>query len=308
MKNHAFLITCYKQPQLVARIIRVLASSNHFFFIHVDKKTEISPFIDATRNINNVLFTEQINVYHARISQLKSELILLYSVRDFEASNKIKFDYVHLISGNDYPIRSNEQFDAFFEKTNSTFMLYDSEQYWEKMKKYEEHTVNDYHLNKGGLISSIFIKTLGSFLGSVFPRKKITNLAGGWDWWSWNALTFNYVLDFLDSNPNYLKRWNHTLCVTEKFFHTLLFDKKQEFNFETWNPLRFVSWKPRRDMGANYNPCRPYDLTEAEYELIINSKAFFCRKVDEEKSSKLLDMIDSQRGDYYDILEHDYFS
>ena len=61
-------------------------------------------------------------------------------------------------------------------------------------------------------------------------------------------------------------------------------------------------------MGADYDPHRPYILTEMDYDLVVNSKAFFCRKVDEKISAKLLDMIDSQRGQKYNIFEHDYFS
>ncbi len=308
MKNHAFMITCYKQPKLVARIMRVLSGPNHYFFVHVDKKSDIKPYIEESRDINNVCFTRQISVYHARISQLKSELVLLRTVREFEIRNNITFDYVHMISGNDYPLRSNEQFDQFFENTESTFMLYDRDEYWDKNRDNIEHSVNYYHLNRGGFISTLFSKTLGIVLSFIIPRQRINNLAGGWDWWSWNARTFNYVLGFLDTHPSYLRRWNHTVCVTEKFFHTILAEKREEFKIETWNPLRFVSWKPRRDMGANYNPYRPYDLTEREFELVINSKAFFCRKVDEIESSSLLDMIDSQRGSCYNLIEHDYFS
>lgn len=308
MKYHAFMITCYKQPKLVARIISRLETSNHFFFVHVDKKTDISPFVKETEKMKNVFFTEQIKVNHARISQLKSEILLLHSVREYEIKYGINFDFIHLISGNDYPLRSNDQFDDFFDNTDSSFMLYDSSKYWKEYLRYEEHTVNDWHLNKGGLLSSIYIKCVGRFLGYVFPRKRIRNLSGGWDWWSWNSKTFKYVLDFLDANPGYIKRWNHTLCVTEKFFHTILFDKIDELHLETWNPLRFVSWKPRRNLGPDYDPRRPYDLTENDFDLVINSKAFFCRKVDEVKSAKLMDMIDQQRGNIYDLNDHYYFS
>ena len=40
---------------------------------------------------------------------------------------------------------------------------------------------------------------------------------------------------------------------------------------------------------------------------IINSKAFFCRKVDEVNSATLLNMVDAQRGDNYNIEEHKHY-
>ncbi len=57
-------------------------------------------------------------------------------------------------------------------------------------------------------------------------------------------------------------------------------------------------------VDTNY---RPFDFTEEDYNYIINSKAFFCRKVDEVKSATLLNMIDAQRGDNYNIEEHKHY-
>lgn len=44
MKTHAFMITCHKQPQLVARIVNCLDKENHFFFLHVDEKVDFNKF------------------------------------------------------------------------------------------------------------------------------------------------------------------------------------------------------------------------------------------------------------------------
>ena len=49
-------------------------------------------------------------------------------------------------------------------------------------------------------------------------------------------------------------------------------------------------------------PGRPYILNEEDFLDIINSQAFFCRKVDLQESKKLLDLIDQNRNakiDFY---------
>ena len=33
MKNHAFLFTAHKQPDLLARTLMILAQDNHYFYI-----------------------------------------------------------------------------------------------------------------------------------------------------------------------------------------------------------------------------------------------------------------------------------
>ena len=48
-------------------------------------------------------------------------------------------------------------------------------------------------------------------------------------------------------------------------------------------------------------------MDERDFDRVVNGAAFFCRKVDEVTSAKFLDMIDAQRGERYDIKEHEYF-
>lgn len=58
------------------------------------------------------------SVYHGSVTQIYCELAL------YKAAIKapIKMDYFHLISGQDYPLRSNEQFDDFIEKTKENHL------------------------------------------------------------------------------------------------------------------------------------------------------------------------------------------
>ena len=63
-------------------------------------------------------------------------------------------------------------------------------------------------------------------------------------------------------------------------------------------PLRYVSWNPTHPVKDKY---RPYTLDERDFPYIIQSQAFFCRKVDLPISGKLLDMIDEQRCKSFDF-------
>lgn len=304
MKNHAFLILAHKQPKLLARILRILEKDNHFFFINVDKKNErISDFKESCNDINNVRFIENnVAVYHCGISHLYA---LCEMFTEAFASN-IKFDYFHVISGQDYPIRSNEQFDEFFEKTNSSFMYIDSGEFKESMMSKYWKFANGWHLNKtSGILYRLYYKLhLSTILGLLFRRKPINNYVGGWDWFSWNVSVAEYVMKFLKDNPDFVDRFNHTLCPTEHIFPTILESQKVDLQVETNNPLRYISWQPHRPVQSSY---RPFNFNEEDYPYIKDSKAFFCRKVDEIESQKLLDLIDLHRNDYYDINEHTEF-
>ena len=306
MKNHAFLLPVHKQPNLVARIINVLQADNHYFFVHVDKKvTNYNDFVEACKDMKNVMFVRRIPVYWATISQVNATLMMLEEVE----RHPVHFHYVHQISGNDYPLRSNEQFDSFFENTEDSFMCYNYEKdmdYWKPI--YDRH-VNWYYPNgDDNWWEKAVIKFGNSRFRRFFTRKPIPELAGSWDWWSWSEAVVTYIMHDLRNvnrkGGGMLKRFNHTCAPGEHFFATLLYKHLDELHIHKHFPLRYVSWKPYRKIEQKH---RPYDLTEQDYERVINSAAFFCRKVDEVTSAKFLDMVDAQRGNRYDITEHDYF-
>lgn len=304
MKKHAFLILAHKSPNLVRRIMKVLESDNHYFFLHVDKKTpNIKDFEDAVRDVKNATVLEhRISVFHAGISTTEAELALFEAIR----KSKIDFDYLHLISGQDYPLRSNAQFDDFFEHSNKSYVYIDDKALRANMAKSYDRSANEYHFNDTNKkYVQIYEKLhLGLLLRPFYHRKPIEGYVGGWQWFSWNKELFNFIIKYLQAHPNYLQRFNHTASPDEHIFVTLINNHLDELNVATEDPLRYISWHPHRPVTDSY---RPYILEEADYPYIINSRAFFCRKIDEKLSASLLDKIDAQRGEPYDINDHTDF-
>ena len=306
MKNHAFLIIAHKQPKLLARTLSVLEASNHHFFINVDAKSScFSEFyaLIGGGKIQNVHFLKKrVACYWAGISLVDVEIELMKDAK----SNPVHFDYYHLISGLDYPLRSNEQFDTFFESTEDSFMCFNFEKdidYW--MPIYKMKT-NLFHTNgTHSLGERLFLKVVNNrFSRRIIKRTPIPDLAGGWQWFSWSANVVDYVLNYLKNNSGFRRRFNHTSSPDEHFFATMLYAHLDELHIRKHFPLRYVSWEPYREIEQKH---RPYDLNEQDYERVIKSASFFCRKVDEVTSAKFLDMVDAQRGNMYDITEHDYF-
>lgn len=304
MKNHAFLILAHKQPQLLARILRVLEKENHYFFVHIDRKyPDLDDFISACVDISNTCFlTNNVKVFHAGISIVDAEILML---RETEKCD-VAFDYYHLISGQDYPLRSNEIFDDFFEHTDHSFMCIDSADLQRQLAGYYDTCANGFHFNNTlTLWSRIYEKLRLSRLSPLWYRRpKIDHYLGGWQWFSWNKKTKDFVMQYIKDHPEYLRRFNHTASPDEHVFTTLLNLHKDELDIETANPLRYISWHPHRAVDTDY---RPYDLTEEDLPWVVGSKAFFCRKVDEAKSAKLLYLIDQQRNSEYDIQTHNDF-
>ena len=304
MKRHAFLILAHKQPKLLARILKTLEGENHFFFIHVDRKTsDMDRYILESDGIKNVRFLhDRIAVYHAGISIVHAELALLRAAFSFPVS----FDYYHLISGQDYPLRSNQQFDGFFENTDQSFVYIDDDELALSMKKGYKICADEFHFNNTStLIARVYKKMrIGRIVSVFYRRSPIPHYAGGWQWFSWSHKTALFVLEYIANHPEYLRRFNHTASPDEHIFITLLKQHSRELDIRTQDPLRYISWHPHRPVSTDY---RPYDLNELDFDYVINSRAFFCRKVDEKESGSLLDLIDAQRENAYNIDNYNSF-
>lgn len=304
MKNHAFLILVHKQPELLGRILKVLSTDNHHFYINVDaKNNNYELFRKETEGIANVNYLHpSVEVGHASITMLKAEITLMKAVYNCGK----KYDYIHLISGQDYPLRSNEQFDRFFEHTTDSFMCYDFDQDLPKMEKYYKWCMSGWHPNvTHSFTARLFNKLRLSSLTALFWRRKpVENLSGGWQWFSWHWDVVEFAMDYLDKNPAFFMRFNHCASPDEHFFHTLFFKHLDELRIRKHYPLRYISWHPHREVESDY---RPYILNELDYDYVIQSPTFFCRKVDAVESLLLLDMIDAQRNNPFDITKYSEF-
>jgi len=301
MKNHAFLMAVHKQPKLLRRIIERLSASNHYFFINVNARlSNFDEFVNELNGISNVVFlTPRVSIYHSGISQVVCTLNLLKCAKSYGCH----FDYYHLISGQDYPLRSNEQFDHFFDTTEDSFMCYS----YETDSPIKYNYTQGWFFNKNdNFFAKVYLKLkLDKLAGLIVRRKRIDNLMGGWDWFSWSDKVCDYVLDYIQNNPDYFKRFNHTHSPCETMYQTLLYPKLDELKIHKHYPLRFISWEAHRPVNTTY---RPYNLNELDYKYVIESPTFFCRKVDEKESAKLLDMIDKQRDtSQFDISKYKNF-
>lgn len=202
---------------------------------------------------------------------------------------------MHSISGQDYRCVSNLAFDHFFEEhKGESFMMYDSPSEhieWSKPHGKYEYRYMGWHLNDVHIpsFSKRFIRKAISVLEHIhYLRKPISNVYAGWSWFSWHKSVIKFVLQYIESHPDYLKRFHNTSCCDELIFHTLLYPHLKELKINPYNCLRYVDWHPSR----SYDGHLPLILNELNYNDIVKSKALFCRKIDDIISCKLMDMID----------------
>jgi hypothetical protein len=54
--NIAYICLCHQDPLFISRVAKTLCYNNDGFFIHVDRKVDIEPFIFACKELSNVHF------------------------------------------------------------------------------------------------------------------------------------------------------------------------------------------------------------------------------------------------------------
>lgn len=288
--KHAFLIVAHKSPELLCLIAKKLESSNHYMYVHIDKKVDDAPFRAICKEIRHVKFYHDINVNWGGYSQIQCTINLL------KAAFNDNMDYYHLISGQDYPCKSNQEFDAFFEKNKcKSFMYYDTEEeakLW-RLEKYPYRYMY-WHFTDTFIFRNKHLHLLSNYIAIIFnklfKRKPLERIYAGWNWFSWSKKVVEYVLLQNEKNKPYFKRFHFTTCCDEIIFHTLLANHLQELEINPNNSLRFVEWSPKR----HYTGKLPLVLQEMEYNDIVKSNAFFCRKVELPVSIQLIKMLDNQ--------------
>ena len=111
MEKHAYCIIVHNEPELFCRLVKVLDDVRNDIFVHVDKKTDINPFLQAKCQYSNLLFTRQrINVRWGTISQVKVEFLLFE-----EARSQGQYACYHLLSGQDFPIKSQDYIHQYVQ-------------------------------------------------------------------------------------------------------------------------------------------------------------------------------------------------
>lgn len=297
--RHAYLIIAHADWEQLKILIRKLDSDNSDIYIHIDKKAKNVPKeeIKATAVKSKVFIYQEYKVYWGSFELVQTELLL------FENAHANKYDYYHLISGADLPIKSKQYIDSFFEKNNGyEFVHFDME---ERLKKDHEigrrtrlyHFLQNYRRRyKIGALNSFFtfverVLLVVQIVLKVDRMKKYPDfrVKYGSQWVSITDSLVNYILsqkDFIGSVFRY------TNCADELFIQSLVYNSHfkerlydKNYDDDVRGNMRLIDMKQR---GHNGNP---YTWTINDWEEIKESPCLFARKFNLNKDRQIIDLI-----------------
>lgn len=296
MKRHAYLILAHTNFGQLRKLAGLLDDPRNDIFVHVDGKAEFSPegWEDACRHSRLVFLKDRIKVSWGGVSIMRAELRLLE-----EATAAGSYDYYHLLSGMDLPIKTQDSIHEFFDAHSGMEFL--------SMWKFSDRTrsrVNYYTLFPEG--AGFF---LTNFLNNAF---KIIQKAVGFrinrdvkfgyasQWFSITDSLARHVL----SRKDWLeKTFRHTNTCDEIFLPTIvcnsaefmdrLYVEDESTNYSGLNRsnMRFIDWSRGESVR------HPWTFRNEDWNLLMSVPYFWARKFDERVDGRIIDRICSHLKD-----------
>ncbi len=286
----AYLILAHQFPEQLVRLIDTLDTEDTSFFIHVDNNTGDkihANLVNHFRSRDNVFFTKRLYCKWGDYSLVKATLTGLKHL----VKSGIPYDYVILLSGQDYPIKSNAVIQTFLQGNQGfSFIQYITTAH--RMMGRVEH----WHIRVGrrhyiiparnmfGL--PLVNKIWNPIAHRIKWRRKLPgNLKPyfGSQFWCLSREFVDYILAYLATNKSYERFMRFSYVPDEFFFQTILLNSMLRHKIINTD-LRY------KDFSAHNK--HPRVLDNEDFTTLIQSDFLFARKFDMNHDAEILDEID----------------
>lgn len=266
--KQAILITAYKDISSLVELIN-LFDTRFNFYIHIDKKRKMD--FSILSNMNNVFVTNRYVVNWGGVNHLKAILLLAN-----EALQNAGNSFFHLITAEDLPAKPIDDFlnlditKSYLEYFEMPAAFWSGNGGFDRINYYQLYDVFNAKSQMGiKIIRSIErLQKIIRFKRGHYNKLKFF---GGSTYWSLNRDVLQYVIDYTNTNKNFLKSLNYTFSPEEIYFQTIILNSFHAGNIINDN-LRYIDWSSGR---GGY----PAFLDESDFDKIISSNKLFARKI-----------------------------
>ena len=280
--KHAYLIIAHNEFKLLELLVGELDDIRNDIYIHFDAKCYEIPSLQC---INSKLYIlpNRIDVHWGDYSQIETEMLLFEKAHGMQMKYNLHYQYYHLISEVDIPLKSQDYIHNFFDSHNGKEFLgfFQGNIETELRKKvqlyhlFPKYFTKSRNINLKTILRALFCRTQ-LFVG--YKRNNDIDLFRGTNWAS---VTNDFVEYLLSRKEEIYQRFHHTFCADEIYKHTLCWNspfKYRIFNSqnEALGCMREINWVITEDMS--FLP----SFTIADYKRLKESPMLFARKFDKE--------------------------
>ncbi len=291
MAKHAYLIMAHSNFKSLARLLEAIDDERNDIYLHVDKKAKDFDFnlIRGYVKKSGIFLAPRKKIFWGHTSIVKCELDLLAM-----ATSTDKYQYYHLLSGVDFPLKTQDYIHEYFKDKDLEYVTYfkngdGGREYLSKVKYYYP-----------------FMRILGraDFEGKTFDKKLLRKLrmfnlryqdrqrANGTDRTKrysdiefvkgdqWFSITDDLARYVLSKRKLIAKLFRFTDGPDEFFIQTIAYNSrfKEKIAHEI---IREIDW----ERGS------PYEFVYSDIEQLKSSHKLFARKICYENQPKLVDEL-----------------
>lgn len=277
MISLAYLLLAHAHPEQIARLVQRLHTPHVKFYVHIDAKTseEIYQAIQAAMPAQaNVTFIRRRACRWGGFSLVAASLDLL------RAAQIDGFDWAILLSGQDYPLKSNQQIADSLAKTAAKGFI-ESKPDFDVRYRYQAWYWEGIN---GKLLGKLAQKVQRGFNAWGLRRSlpmPLSHITAGSQWWMLSQEAVIEIFTFLQQHPRIEAFFSQTLVPDEMFFQTILHHTPIAAQIN-WQSQRYLEWQA----GA-WSP-RTFDLND--FDRLQQRPELFARKFAADgELAKLLD-------------------
>jgi hypothetical protein len=273
----AHLILTHKNPVQMERLVKALEHPCFDLYIHLDKKTDIGPFSYLGKRPNLWFIQNRTPVYWAGFGTIQATL------NGFrEILPKGGYDYINVISGQDFPLCSaNRIFQYIAERKGKEFITCESiEGSW----KIAAPRVQKYHLINWRIPGKF---RLEKWVNRILPPRKFPldhQIVGRANWFTLTPSAIGYALDFLRQHPELIRYYKYCWGADEFIFSTILYNSS--FRERIVDNLIYVDWTGQT--GGH-----PRILLASDFPALSRTDKLFGRKFDMDVDADIFNLLEN---------------
>lgn len=228
-----YLILAHNNFKHLDRLLTAIDNDNVISIcIHIDKKVKSTY---SPSNTKAVIISERYDIRWGGYSMIEATISLL----QFAKANCDDADYYILISGVDYPIRSDQYLQNLLSEKKEFIDIYKTDVDHKPKERYEyyffDYDRRNLKLYNPKFLLEVFLKKIG------WKREAPFRVYSGSQWFALTKGCVEYILDTIDRDKRYEQFFRHTLVPDEAFIHTIIanspfFDNVvKSFVFADWS-------------------------------------------------------------------------
>lgn len=272
----AHLLLIHENPLQLKRLIHRLAHPDAKFYIHLDLKKDIKPFL-FLQSKDVKFIVNRVKVQWGAYSIVQATVNGLAEI----LKSNHNYDYINLLSGQDYPLKSTEKIHEFFKNNPDKAFMHtlSVENEWQEAIP----RLTKYHLSNYTISGKYALEKWLNFL--LPPRKMPNNLiaVGRSQWFSISSQHAEYILTYLQENKNVRRFFELTWGSDEFVFQTILFNSIYQKDMVNDN-LRYIDWSEGK--------ASPKVFTINDLPDLLGSEKLFARKFHENIHNAIINELD----------------